>query len=58
MLLFFSFGLSRKTTNIYNNIAGKHGKFTVKDFRKYEKLMYKQNELKLDHQFFQQLQST
>ena len=36
---------------IYNDIAQKHGNVTVKDFRKYEKLKYKQNKLKLDIDF-------
>ena len=51
MLQFFNFGLSRKTTNIYNNKARKHGKLTVKDFRKYDKLKYNQNKLKLGINF-------
>ena len=46
-----SFVLSRKIINIYNNIARKHGNVTVKDFRKYEWLGYKQNKLKLDIDF-------
>ena len=37
-----------KNINIQNNIARKHGKVTVKDLRKYEKLRYKKNKLKLD----------
>ena len=36
---------------IYNDIAQKHGNVTVKDFREYEKLKYKQNKLKLDIDF-------
>ena len=36
-----SFVLSRKTINIYNDIAKKFGNVTVKDFRKYEKQEYK-----------------
>ena len=32
-------------------MARKHGNVTVKDFRKYEKLKYKQNKLKLDIDF-------
>ena len=40
--------LSRKIINIYNDIARTHGNATVKDFRKYEKLKYKKNKLKLD----------
>ena len=46
-----SFVLSRKIINIYNNIAQKYGNVTVKDFRKYEKLEYKKNKLKLDIDF-------
>ena len=38
----------RKIINIYNDLARKHGNVTVKDFRKYEKLEYKKNKLKLD----------
>ena len=44
-----SFVLSRKI--IYNDIAWKYGNATVKDFRKYEKLDYKTNKLKLDIDF-------
>ena len=47
----FSFVLSRKTINIYNDIARKYGNVTVKDFRKYEKLEYKKSKLKLDIDF-------
>ena len=46
-----SFVLSRKIINIYNDIARKYGNVTVKDFRKYEKLEYKKNKLKLDINF-------
>ena len=46
-----SFVLSRKIINIYNDIARKYGNITVKDFRKYEKLEYKKNKLKLDINF-------
>ena len=46
-----SFVLSRKIINIYNDIARKYGNVTVKDFRKYEKLEYKKNKLKLDIDF-------
>ena len=42
-----SFALSRKIINIYNVIARKYGNVTVKYFRKYEKLEYKKNKLKL-----------
>ena len=44
--------LSRKIINIYNDIARKYGNVRVKDFRKYEKLGYKKNKLKLDIDFF------
>ena len=37
--------------NISNDIARKYGNVTVKDFRKYEKLEYKKNKLKLDIDF-------
>ena len=43
--------LSRKIINIYNDVAQKYGNVTVKDFRKYEKLEYKKNKLKLDIDF-------
>ena len=43
--------LSRKIINICNNIARKYGNVTVKYFRKYEKLEYKKNKLKLDIDF-------
>ena len=43
--------LSRKFVNICNDLARKHGNDTVKDFRKYEKLEYKKNKLKLDLDF-------
>ena len=46
-----SFVLSRKIINICNDIARKYGHVTVKDFRKYEKLEYKKNKLKLDTDF-------
>ena len=46
-----SFMLSRKMINIYNDIARKYGNVTVKNFRKYEKLQYKKNKLKLDIDF-------
>ena len=46
-----SFVLSRKVINICNDIARKYGNATVKDFRKYEKLKYKKNELKVDINF-------
>ena len=43
--------LSRKIINIYKDLAWKHGSVTVNDFRKYEKLEYKNNKLKLDIDF-------
>ena len=43
--------LSRKIINIYKDLAWKHENVTVKDFRKYEKLEYKNNKLKLDIDF-------
>ena len=46
-----SFLLSRKFIYIYNDITQKHGNVTVKDFRKYEQLKYKQNKLKRDIDF-------
>ena len=46
-----SFVLSRNIINIYNDIARKYENVTVKDFRKYEKLEYKKNKLKLDIDF-------
>ena len=45
------FALSRTIINIYNDIARKYRNVTVKDFRKYEKLEYKKNKLKLDIDF-------
>ena len=45
------FVLSRKVINIYNDIAQKYGNVTVKDFRKYEKLEYIKNKLKLEIDF-------
>ena len=45
------FVLPIKIINIYNDIAWKYGNVTVKDFRKYEKLEYKQNKLNLDIDF-------
>ena len=49
--IILSFVMSRKIINIYNDIARKYGNTTVKDFRKYEKLKYKKNKLKLDIDF-------
>ena len=46
-----SFVLSRNIINIYNDIARKYGNIKVQDFRKYEKLQYKKNKLKLDIDF-------
>ena len=45
------FLLSRKIINIYNDIARKYGNTTVKHFRKYDKLQYKNNKLKLKIDF-------
>ena len=58
-----TFVLSRKTIDIYNDIAQKYGNVTVKDFRKYEKLEYKKKKkkkkkAKIRHQRSQQLQTT
>ena len=50
-LTILSFVLSRKIINIYNEIAQKYGNITVQYFRKYEKLWYKKNKLKLDIDF-------
>ena len=46
-----SLALSRSILNNYNDIAQKYGNVTVKDFRKYQKLEYKKNKLKLDIDF-------
>ena len=46
-----SFVLARKIVNIYNDIARKYGNVTAKEFRKYEKLEYKKNKLKLATNF-------
>ena len=46
-----SFLLSRKITNVYNDLARKYANVTVKDIRKYEKLDNKNNKLKLDIDF-------
>ena len=46
-----SFALSRNVINMYNDIARKYGNVTVKGFRRYEKLEYKKNKLKLDIDF-------
>ena len=43
--------LARKIINIYNDIAREYGNVAVKEFRKYEKLEYKKNKLKLDINF-------
>ena len=43
--------LSRKIINVYNDLAQKYGNVTVKDFRRYKKLQYKKNKLKLDIDF-------
>ena len=47
-----SFVLSRKIINIYNDILRKYRNVTVKDFREYEKLEYKNNKLKLDYDLY------
>ena len=46
-----SFVPSRKIKNICNDIARKYENVTVTDFRKFEKLEYKKNKLKLDIDF-------
>ena len=46
-----SFVLSRKIKNIYNDIVRNYGNVTANDFRKYEKVQYKSNKLKLDIKF-------
>ena len=46
-----SFVLSRKIINVYNNLPQNYGNNTIKDFRKYEKLQYRKNKLKLDIDF-------
>ena len=46
-----SFVLSWKIINIYNDIARKYGNAIVRDFRKFKKLEYKNNKLKLDIDF-------
>ena len=48
---FRSFVLARKIISVYNDLARKHGNFTVKDFRKYEKVENKKNKLKLEIDF-------
>ena len=50
-----TFVLSGKIISIYNDIARKCGNVTVKDFRKYVKLEYKNNEL---NELSQQLETT
>ena len=55
VLIFFQtilrFVLSRKIIKFYNDIARKYGNVTVKYFRKYEKLEYKKNKMRLDIDF-------
>ena len=51
MQAILSFVLSRKIINIYNDIARKYENVTVQDFRRYGKLEYKKNKLKLDIDF-------
>ena len=43
--------LLRRIINIYNDLARKHGNVAVKDYRKYEKLEFEKNKLKLDIDF-------
>ena len=50
-LIMSSFVLSRKIIKIYSDIAQKHENVTVRDFWKYEKLKYKQNQHKLEIDF-------
>ena len=45
------FVLSRKIINVFKDLVWKYENVTVKDFRKYEKLQYKKNKLKLDIDF-------
>ena len=51
------FLLSRKIMNMYNDLAQKDGNVTVKDFRKYEKLEYKNNKTEIRYRLSQQLQT-
>ena len=53
-----SFLLPRKIMNMYNDLAQKDGNVTVKDFRKYEKLEYKNNKTEIRYRLSQQLQTT
>ena len=46
-----NFALSRKIINIYNDIAWKYGNIVANGFRKYKKLEYEKNKLKLDIDF-------
>ena len=48
----FSFVLSRTLVNVYKEITLKYGNVTVKDFQKYEKLESKNNQLKLEIDFY------
>ena len=48
---YLSFVLSRKIMNVQNDVARKYGNVIVKDFRKYGKLNYKKNKLKLNIDF-------
>ena len=47
------FVLSRRIINIYNDIAQKYSNINVQELRKYEKLKFKINKLKLDINFLQ-----
>ena len=59
ILRIWSFVLSRKIINIYDDIARKYGNVTVKDdFRKYKKLEYKKNKLKKDIEFLNNCKQT
>ena len=53
-----SFLLPRKIMNMYNDLAQKDGNVTVKDFRKYEKLEYKNNKTEIRYRLSEQLQTT
>ena len=51
IIIFSNKPKNRKIINIYNDVARKYGNITVKHFRKYEKLQYRNNKLKLDVDF-------
>ena len=48
--------LSRKITNVYNDLARKYRNVTVKDFGKYDKLQYKKTKQKQKQKQQQQQQ--